>query len=124
MSWLALAVLCCLATEIFVRLPILAAARRITAIGLVASRMILSRRISEHWKERAAGAYALRMGRGTAVLSCWMLFFAALTMLLAALLDMFVPELSGLLITAPGVVLSIAVSVLYAVARRRLGKMS
>jgi hypothetical protein len=50
------------AGEVLLRLPFAATLRQMVANAGRARHVLTSRRISDHWKERAIPAYALRMG--------------------------------------------------------------
>lgn len=107
------AVACCLATELVLRLPIVPPALAIMRLGAKAGRVVASRRISEHWKERAGQAYTLRMGRSTIILAAWIGIFAcAVTGLLLAA-DHVQPGVLPLLETLPGLAFAFGVSFAY-----------
>ena len=54
-------ILCILLVELAVRLPFAATLSIISRVALRAPKVISSSRISDHWKEKAVGAYAGRM---------------------------------------------------------------
>jgi len=75
--WFLVIVAAILASEAFVRLPVMARIQGVAAYSQKAMRVLQSKRISDHWKERILPAYALRIGGGS------VMFFV---MLCAALL--------------------------------------
>ncbi|MCJ2182113.1 hypothetical protein MTR62_05260 [Novosphingobium sp. 1949] len=117
---LLLIVLCCTASEVFLRLPIAPRVAHLAGIGRSASRVLLSRRISDHWKERVMPRHALRMGLGTAVLAGWFALFAALIGALAWAADQLEPGFAEELTTLPGLVVCFSVSGAYLFMRHTL----
>jgi len=85
MIWLLVILAAILASEALWRLPLMARVRDVTAASRKAGRVLASKRISDHWKERVLPAYAWRIGRGSVgffVLLCLGLLPAALPGLL------------------------------------------
>ncbi|PKP73029.1 MAG: hypothetical protein CVT84_15690 [Alphaproteobacteria bacterium HGW-Alphaproteobacteria-6] len=81
MIWLLVILAAILASEALWRLPLMARVREVTAASRKAGRVLASKRISDHWKERVLPAYAWRIGRGSVgffVLLCLGLLPAAL----------------------------------------------
>ena len=58
LSWIVAAALCAGLVEIGLRLPFPRTIADMTTAGRKAARTAASRRISDHWKEKAMGAYA------------------------------------------------------------------
>lgn len=83
--WLLVAVAAVIASEAFVRLPVLDRIRRVSALSARAGRVLRSGRISDHWKERILPAYAVRIA-GSAILFFGLLCAALLPVLLIGLL--------------------------------------
>ena len=65
MNWLLAALLCVLLVEIALRLPFADALAAVTRSSGRAARVVASKRISDHWKEKAMGAYARATFGGT-----------------------------------------------------------
>lgn len=120
--WLFGAVACCLATELVLRLPIVPPALAIMKLGARASRVIASRRISEHWKERSSQAYALRMGRSTLALTLWVALFAGAVAALVLGAEQVQPGVLPLLESLPGLAFAFGVSFLYYRVRTSLAR--
>ena len=74
-----------LASEAFLRLPVLGRIAEVSATAQKAGRVLRSSRISDHWKERILPAYALRIGLGSATFFV-LLCIALLPVLIAGLL--------------------------------------
>ena len=60
MNWILTAILCVPLVEIALRLPFTATVAQAGASGAKAMRVVRSRAISDHWKEKAMAAYARR----------------------------------------------------------------
>ena len=63
--WLLVVVAAVLASEALLRLPIVAKIKAVSEASQKAMRVLKSRRISDHWKERVLPAYAKRIGFGS-----------------------------------------------------------
>lgn len=63
--WVLVIVAALLASEAFIRLPVLAKIGEVSANAQKAMQVVRSSRISDHWKERILPAYALRIGLGS-----------------------------------------------------------
>ena len=63
--WGLVVVAALLASEAFLRLPIMAKIVGVSANAQKAMKVVRSSRISDHWKERILPAYALRIGLGS-----------------------------------------------------------
>ena len=63
--WLLVIGAAILASEAFLRLPVMARIHRVAAYSQKAMRVLQSKHISDHWKERVLPAYALRIGAGS-----------------------------------------------------------
>lgn len=121
-SWLWVIGLSCLAAELFARLPFEFVVSRMARCGARASRIISSRRISDHWKEKVMPRYAMRMGRDTLTLA---LYFAALALVAGGVLfaaEAVAPEAARLLTSARGLAAAFLVAIGYYLLRRRLAR--
>lgn len=119
-SWLWVIGASCLAAELFLRLPFEPVVSRMARCGARASRVVSSRRISDHWKEKVMPGYAMRMGRCTLTLA---LYFALLAVLVGGVLlaaEAIAPDAARLLTSAPGLAASFVVAIVYYLVRRRL----
>lgn len=63
--WLLVIVAALLASEAFLRLPVLQRIGTVAATSQKAMRLVRSSRVSDHWKERILPVYALRIGMGS-----------------------------------------------------------
>ena len=119
-SWLWVIGASCLAAELFARLPFEPVVSRMAQCGARASRIVSSRRISDHWKEKVMPSYAMRMGRYTLTLA---LYFALLAVLVGGVLfaaEAMAPDAARLLTSAVGLAASFVVATAYYLMRRRL----
>jgi hypothetical protein len=65
MTWALLVAAAVLASEAMLRLPLLALARSVINVSGKSMRVLKSKRISDHWKERVLPAYSARMFKGS-----------------------------------------------------------
>ncbi len=82
MAWFLVLIGAALASEAFLRLPLMGQIQRVLDTVPRVSRVLKSARISDHWKERVLPAYALRMGKAS------VLFFLLLCLAVLPLLAM------------------------------------
>jgi hypothetical protein len=120
-SYLGLCLICIVAVELFIRLPFLKRAAQLTDISRKTTRVIMSSRISDHWKEKALQRYS----RDMAVCSLALGFFLAIVFVsvtgIAMLLDILIrPEVSSLnyLMTTEGIFLGTGFALVYAFVRK------
>ncbi len=120
MSVLLAILMSCVGVEIFLRLPIARSTAVMAQGGMHAGRIILSSRISEHWKEKVMPAYAARMARQTLMLACLFGVFAAALGLALFAIDAVQPAAAQFLTSLKGLTLGLVASLLYYPVRRRL----
>lgn len=77
MIWIFVLVAAVLASEAFLRLPLLPVIRRVTETARKSQRVLRSKRISDHWKEKILPSYSWVIGKGSVQ------FFAMLMLALA-----------------------------------------
>lgn len=77
MLWLFVLIAAVAASEAFLRLPLLPVIRRVTETARKSGRVLASKRISDHWKERVLPRYSWVIGKGS------IQFFALLMLALA-----------------------------------------
>lgn len=65
--WILVIAAALLASEAFLRLPIMSRIGTVAATSQKAMKVLKSDRISDHWKERVLPAYALRIGQGSVI---------------------------------------------------------
>ncbi|MFA9230780.1 MAG: hypothetical protein RIR95_1897 [Pseudomonadota bacterium] len=65
MHWLRILISAIVATELLLRLPLLPAMKRATSAAQKSGRVLKSKRISDHWKERVLLAYSGRIARNS-----------------------------------------------------------
>ncbi|HQU67627.1 MAG TPA: sulfotransferase [Albidovulum sp.] len=75
--WLYVVIAGVLASEAFLRLPLIPTITRVTATARKSGKVLTSRRISDHWKEAVLPRYSLIIGKGS-VIFFLMLCFALL----------------------------------------------
>jgi hypothetical protein len=118
-SWVLLVAGTVLAVELFLRLPIVATARRLLGTARKAQRTIRSTRVSDHWKEKVLLAYA---GRPfvSSLLVCGLIVLAVLPLLLLAMTGAWLGiDVAGRMMQATGIAVSVVVASGYIMLRRR-----
>jgi hypothetical protein len=65
MLWMLVALAGVLASEAMLRLPLIATIKGVVKVSQKSMRLLKSKRISDHWKERVLPAYSLRMAKGS-----------------------------------------------------------
>lgn len=111
-----------LGTELFVRLPIARATAATLASSAQAGRIVRSRAISDHWKEKVMPVYAARLGRQSLALTACFALLAATGMAAVLVADWLVPGEQLFFESAEGLALSALASTLYYLARNRLAR--
>ncbi|NBC14800.1 MAG: hypothetical protein GVY09_15995 [Gammaproteobacteria bacterium] len=113
------ALLCLLLVEAALRLPFGRALSRAVRTGDRARRVLASRHISEHWKEKAVGAYAGHLVGATLALVAMIAGLAAGFLGGARALEALQTGAFGLLLGWPGIVYCTSVASAWAILRRR-----
>lgn len=65
MLWLFVLIAAVAASEAFLRLPLMPVIRRVTETARKSGRVLTSKRISDHWKERVLPRYSWVIGTGS-----------------------------------------------------------
>jgi hypothetical protein len=118
-SWVLLAAGTVLAAELFLRLPIVATARRLLGTARKAQRTIRSPRVSDHWKEKVLLAYAGRLFVSSLVI-CGLIVLAVLPLVFLAMAGAWLGiDVAGRMMQAPGIAVSVVVASGYIMLRRR-----
>lgn len=118
--WLRLLVAAGLASEVFMRLPILPTLRKAGLAATKSQRLLRSKRISDHWKERMLPRYALSIGVNS------LMFFGLLCLVVAPVILVGLTDPAGIdawlagLMTAPDLIGLFVVSLAYIALRARL----
>ncbi len=120
MIWLAAICISCIGTELLLRLPIAPSTLRIGRDSARVGRIIFSPSISDHWKEKVAPVYALRMGRQTLALAGYFAILAAVVSACLIAAALAVPDVALFLSSLTGLSFSIAISILYWQMKHRL----
>lgn len=108
-------------SELFLRLPFADTLGSIYTIQQKAFRVIGSRRISDHWKQRAVSRYSIDLLAGTLILAVYFGILAAGVLAVALTAAYFRPGFFSFLMSPSGLVLLTVVSLVYVVARGHSG---
>jgi hypothetical protein len=123
MAYLLVALVTILAVELLLRLPLLAEVRNLSALLQKVTRIVSSKRISDHWKEKVLLVYARNLAILTLKLAAVLLGTGLAVVVGSIALDWIVKsQVSTVeyLMTPQGIGLATIVSILYFVLRRRL----
>ncbi len=113
------ALLCLALVETALRLPFGQALSGAVRTGERARRVLASRRISEHWKEKAIGAYAGRLMGTTFALAAMIAGLAGGFIAGAYAVDTMKAGTFGFLLAWPGIIYCTAIASAWLIARRR-----
>ena len=120
MNWLLTAVLCAVLVEVALRLPFGAAIAGVRTASGKALRVVVAKAVSDHWKEKAMGAYA----RMTFVSSIKLAAVLVVVLLVAATLvvafDLAFGGFQDFILGWRGIGFSVVFATVYFVARRKV----
>ncbi len=123
MTYLSAAIVTVVAVECFCRLPVMAFVAELTDVLTKVRWVLLSKNVSDHWKEKVLLVYAGRIAVATGKIALALLALAALVLAATQVLDWLLTPSPGTLdglMSTWGLTASLAVSVLYFLLRRRL----
>ena len=120
MIWIFVSLLTIILVELFLRLPLISAARGIAKTARRAGRTLGRRKASDHWKEKASQAYAVRMAKGTLVLALGLGVIAVVGALLSMASERIAPGTTAALLSWVGLLVSLVVATVYVIVRQRL----
>lgn len=120
MNWLLTALLCVVLVEFGLRLPFSTSLTGIGRSGPRAMRIIRSPAISDHWKEKAMGAYARTTFISSMKLAGLLVVFFGLAWILTLGFDLIAPGYQSFLLSWGGLGLSAVLATLYFIARKSL----
>ena len=119
MNWALTLLLCIVMVEMLLRMPLLPSLTAIVRTSERSMRLLRASGVSDHWKEKAMGAYARRTFLASVTLAGLIMIVAALAALLVLLFDQ-VSETFGAFVLSPtGLVVSLLTGTLYVVLRRK-----
>lgn len=123
MNYLALGLLCIVAVELFLFFPILKSIASLAAVSQKSLRVVSSKRISDHWKEKVLKYYARDMARYSLATAFWLALLLLFVAVCAFLLDMLMDEgasIAEYAMSVEGMVLATFFAITYAYMRKRL----
>lgn len=121
MSWLLTALICAVLIEIVCRLPLASLAAEIREVARKSQHTVLSRAISDHWKEKALLVYAGRLLSCSLRLAMALAGIGAVLVSLTALFDYLGANCAELLLSWTGILYSTVVATAYFALRRSVG---
>ncbi len=120
MNWLLTTALTLILVETLLRLPLIPAARIILRTSGKAVRVFSAKRVSDHWKEKAMGAYARRTLMASLRLAAWFLVVVLFGFLMTEVMLEASSDFVVFLFGWQGLLFSLAVASLYVWIRRRI----
>lgn len=124
MNILFVSLLALLVVEYFFRIPLVSRARALLIVSTKSVRVILSKNVSDHWKEVVLLHYAKEVAMHTAVVALMIIGSAALLVLPALVLDwLFMPSPTTIetFASVAGIACMTLVAFIYVIVRKCLG---
>lgn len=121
MKWLLTAAISAALVELIVRIPLLKVAHQISRVSYKALRVLASKSIPDHRKEKATLAYARVLFLSTMKLSGLLIFVGLVLALNIHFMSYLDSGFSDFLVSFSGSAFSVAVSIFYVLVRRRIG---
>ena len=118
MNWLLTIVFCAVLVELVLRLPFLDPLRALRWSSNRAMRVVTAKAVSDHWKERAMGAYARKTFVASVKIAGLLAVVLGAATLLVLALDRLSEGFQAFVLSWAGLGSSVVVSSLYVVARR------
>ena len=109
-----------ISVEIFFRLPVISTARLTADCAARSSRVMQSKHISDHWKERALPMYSQRMMAATLKLAAYIFIVLSPFLVIWVLTLPLNASFATLLTSLVGIGVSMVVAFVYAMLRRQL----
>lgn len=119
MTWVLTGILTVVLVELFLRLPLIVTAVAIGATARRAMRTLQRRGASDHWKEKASQAYAVKMLRATCILAGCLALVAIVGTILTLGTERLLPGFGLALLSWAGLFISLVVATVYVMARAR-----
>ena len=120
LNWVLTVPLCAVLVELLMRLPLAGPLGRLVRTGNRALHVVTAKAVSDHWKEKAMGAYAQTTFMTTLRLAGLLALWLGCALILVFGIDQFTDGFEEFLLSWRGIGFSIVVASLYAVARRML----
>jgi len=116
-NWLLTAFLCAVLVEVALRLPFARAVAGVVRSGRRAV-WVLRAKASDHWKEKAMGAYAKSTFLGSMTLAVLIAALLAVAVVLALVFDLVAPGYMAFLVGWQGILASVVLAFAYYYARK------
>ena len=120
MHWILLLVAGALACELFLALPLMATIRRATSMAGKARRLLQSKRVSDHWKERMLPVYAGKIAGNSLIFFLYLCLVLVVVLLVGLVSPGGIPSWLGFLERPVVIATLCALSIPYMIARARM----
>lgn len=114
---IAAALVCVVLVEVSMRVPAIAVVRRLLDVGQRARRVLVSNRISDHWKERVLLRYSWLMLLGSFELLAFLVLLSAIVYTAVVIAGWVHVDLFTFVLSWQGTTFCIAVATIYAAVR-------
>ena len=120
MNWFLTAILCVLLVELALRLPFAAVVAAVSKTGGRAFRAVRAKAVSDHWKEKAMGAYAQNTFFSSVKLAGLLVVLLTIATVLVLALEQVCDGFQSFILGWRGIGFSIAFASLYLTARKSI----
>ena len=118
MNWLLTVVLCVMLVEVALRLPFSKSLSMLTRSNMRALKVLRTKHVSDHWKEKAMGAYARKTFTCSSQIGLYLGIVLAIAAAVVFGFDLMVPGFAAFILSWTGIVLSLVAASLYFFGRR------
>ncbi len=119
MKWALIAVLSVCLAETLMRLPLAKYVRNFTRLLDRSMWVLKASGVSDHWKERAMGAYAMQTFKTTGILVGMLTIVVVLAVVITLFFSLFSPGFDQFVMSWIGILVSTVIACAYAFARFR-----
>ncbi|MFT4517931.1 MAG: hypothetical protein ACI9JM_000308 [Halioglobus sp.] len=122
MTYLTLGLLCIIAVELFLRLPVLSPIKKLINTSQKATKVLSSSHISDHWKEKVLQRYSFEMAKASLRIGVGIVIIFSILTCIAYLMDMLLNGKTSTLnfaMTTEGIVIALLASTAYVYLRKR-----
>lgn len=124
MTWIITILCTCAFVELLIRLPVETSIRTITQIGQKSIKILVSKRISDTWKEKVFAAYSGKLLKQTLLLASYFIFDLLVVICLIIIADQFQLDVAGFLFTFEGIIFSSITATIYYFMRKSFARRS
>ncbi len=121
MNWVLTALLCTALVELVLRLPFVEPLKGLVRNSRRAVHVVTAKAVSDHWKEKAMGAYAQRTFSATAKLTGCLLMVLGTAIVLVIAMEVLFNGFQAFILSGMGLGFSVVAATVYVMARKTIG---